>query len=123
MSHVNLQGQEARGLNLMSGIKFGTITWVPADNAALDEDSPFWNIMTPAGAVDVLMPASTEARKGLAFLITNNNGVGAVTLKTSADAVFDPSIVIGDGETTLVACTGSAVAADGWKAISTATSA
>ena len=104
----------------MSGIKMGTLEFVPADNAVIDADSPFWIIMDPAGAVDILMPAAA-GNKGLMFLMSNISA-NAITLKTSGDAAFTTAIVLAATESAFVFCTGHATAALGWRAIGTTVS-
>lgn len=88
---------------------------IPADNFPLPADGPPLWFMTPAGAVDVLMPTSTAARKGLMFII-NNLSANTITLKTDGDAAFTTAIVIATTETAVVFCTGSATQALGWRA-------
>lgn len=122
MSHVNLFGQKLFNSIFSGGNRLQAVELVPADNFALPVDSPPLVILNPAGAVDVLMPASTEAIKGLFFLISNVSA-NAITLKTSADAAFTTAIVLAAGESTIVFCTGSATAALGWRALATASSA
>jgi hypothetical protein len=122
MTHRNLHGQRAWDVFIGPQWKLQSVEWVPADNAVLDPNSPPMVIVNPAGAIDILMPASTEARKGLMFLIVNASA-NAVTLKTSADAAFTTAIVLAANESTLVFCTGSATAALGWRALGTASSA
>lgn len=121
MGRVNGEDQKQYGIRIESQWKLGSVEWVPADNAALDPDSPPLVIMNPAGAVDVLMPASDDTTKGLCFLMSNISA-SVITLKTSGDAAFTTAISIGAGESTLVFCTGSATAALGWRAIGTASS-
>lgn len=122
MSKVNLEFGRAFKLMIESGWKLKAKVWTPADNDVITADDPPLLIASPAGAIDLLMPASNAANQGLMFLIVNNSA-NAITLKTSADAGFTTAIVIGANETTLVVCTGNATAALGWQAIGTASSA
>lgn len=110
------------GLFIQNEFRLGSVDWVPADNEALDPDMPTLIFANPAGAVDVLLPESTAARKGLAFLISNVSA-SAITFKTSADAAFTTAIVLAAGESAWVFCTGSATPELGWRATGTASSA
>lgn len=93
-----------------------------ADNFVIDEDMPPLLFLNNAGAIDVLLPESTEARKGLCFWVWNESA-NAITMKTSLDAGFTTAIVLAAGEGTMVVCTGSATPALGWRAMGTASSA
>lgn len=106
---------------IQSGFRLGVAEFVPADNFAIDEDMPTWLILDPAGAVDVLLPESTAARKGLGFFITNISA-STITLKSSGDAAFTTAISLATMESTWVFCTGHATAALGWRAGATAAS-
>lgn len=121
MSRMNHEDNKFYNPLICCGLRLQSMSFVPADNAVIDPDSPPMIIMDPAGAVDVLMPEATEARKGLTFLMVNVSA-NAITLKTSGDAAFTTAIVIAGGESTLVFCTGSATAALGWRACATAAS-
>lgn len=103
------------------GWKLRKMVWVPADNAVLDEDFAPYIELNPAGAVDILMPESTEARRGLMFLLSNISA-NTVTLKTNGDAAFTTAISIATLENTIVFCTGSSTQAIGWRALATALS-
>lgn len=117
----NQEGNRMGDFYIEKGLRLASMEWVPADNALLPADAPPLQIMNPGGAVDILMPESTAARKGLTFMISNVSA-STITLKTSADAAFTTAIAIAAGETTIVFCTGSATAALGWRAIATAAS-
>lgn len=121
MSRLNLEDNKAFNFFIQSGLRFGSMDWVPVDNEVLDPDSPTLIFANPAGAVDILMPAASDALKGLTFIICNVSA-NAITLKTSADAAFTTAIVLAAGECTMVICTGSATAALGWRAFATAAS-
>lgn len=116
----NLDDNKAYGLRLERNVYMGSMEWVPVDNEVIDPNSPFWLIMNPGGAIDILMPAA-DGKKGLVFLMSNVSA-NAITLKTSADAAFTTAIVLAGGESAFVFCTGSATAALGWRAIATAAS-
>lgn len=122
MSRLNIEGNRLADFVIERGLRLRSQEWVPADNAVIDANMPPLLIMAPAGAIDILMPVSNDANKGLTFLMVNNSA-NAITLKTSADAAFTTAIVLAANETTLVVCTGSATAALGWRAIGTASSA
>lgn len=122
MSKVNMEFNRLFKTIIESGWKLASKEWIPADNDTITADDPPLLIAAPAGAIDLLMPASNAANKGLMFLICNNSA-NAITLKTSGDAAFTTAIVLAANETTLVVCTGHATAALGWRAIGTASSA
>lgn len=122
MSRVNTEGNRSADALIERGWKLASQVWVPADNAVIDANMPPLLIMAPAGAIDILMPPSNAANKGLMFLLVNNSA-NAITLKTSGDAAFATAIVLAANETTLVVCTGHATANLGWAAIGTASSA
>lgn len=119
---TNLEDNRAHGLRLGPGTRGRKLSFVPADNAVIDADSPFYIEMNPAGAVDVLMPASSAALAGLMFLMSNISA-SAITLKTDGDAGFTTAIVLAANEATIVFCTGSTTQAVGWRALATASSA
>lgn len=121
MSRLNLEDNKLYAPTIETLFKLRTIELVPADNHVFDADYPPLVIMNPAGAVDVLMPASSDTLKGVCYLISNVSA-NAITLKTSADAAFTTAIVLAGGESAWVFCTGSATAALGWRAIATAAS-
>lgn len=117
----NLEDVKMYRPRIQSGLFLGTVEWVPADNAVIDEDSPVWHILNPAGAVDLLLPESTAARKGLAFLLTNISA-NSITVKASDDTAFTTTIVLATMESAWVMCTGNADKALGWRATATAAS-
>lgn len=119
---TNSEGNRQADFLIERGLKLASQEWVPADNAIIDANMPPLLIMAPAGAIDILMPASTAALKGLTFVMMNNSA-NAITLKTSGDAAFTTAIALAANETTMVICTGSATAALGWRAVGTASSA
>lgn len=121
MGRVNGEDQKLYNPRIESGLVFGSVEWVPADNAALDPDSPTLVFLNPAGAVDILMPDGTTVPKGLAFLMVNISA-STITLKTSGDAAFTTAIVLLAGESAWVFNTGSATAALQWRATGTAPS-
>jgi hypothetical protein len=122
MGRVNQEGNRYADIFIERGFRLGSQEWVPVDNEVINANMPPLLIMAPAGAIDILMPASTPERKGLTFVMMNNSA-NAITLKTSADAAFTTAIVLAANETTMVVCTGHATAALGWRAIGTASSA
>lgn len=122
MSRMNHENSRIDFPFIGAGLRLGSLECVPADNFVIEDDMPPYLIFAPAGAIDVLLPESTAARKGLCFLVSNNSA-NAITFKTSADAAFTTAIVLAANETTLLVCTGHATAALGWRAIGTASSA
>lgn len=120
MTHRNLLGGNILDhITLGPGLKLAYLEQVNADNMALDPESPPLLFLNPAGAVDLLMPASTAARKGLTFIIVNLSG-NVITLKTSGDAAFATAIALAAGVATIVVCTGSSTANLGWRALALA---
>jgi len=117
----NLEDVKMYRPRIQSGLFLGMVEWVPADNAVIDEDSPVWHILDPAGAIDLLMPESTPARRGLAFLLTNISA-NTITVKSSGDAAFTTAISLATMESAWVVCTGHATAGLGWRATATAAS-
>jgi hypothetical protein len=122
MSHQNLHGEQAFDLQIVSGLRFGVGTFTAADNYVITKDHPTVLLIGAAGAIDVLLPAATEAIKGLTFFIFNTSA-STITVKSSGDAAFTTAITLLTLEGTMVVCTGSATAALGWRGIATATSA
>lgn len=109
------------GESIFKGWRLKKMVWVPADNAVFDKGFAPYIELNPAGAVDILLPAVTEADAGLMFLLSNISG-NTITLKTAGDAAFTTAIVIATMENTILFCTGSTTAALGWRAIATAPS-
>lgn len=103
------------------GWRLESMLWVPADNAVFDINFPPYVELNPAGAVDILLPTSNAARRGLMFLLSNISA-STVTLKTDGDAAFTTAIVLATLENTIIFCTGSATQAIGWRALATALS-
>lgn len=121
MSRMNQEDNKIYNPFFCTGFRLLSMEWVPADNFVLDPDAPPLLIMSPAGAVDVLMPTSSADIKGLTFFMVNASG-NAITLKTDGDAAFTTAIVLAANECTIVFCTGSSTQAVGWRAIATAAS-
>jgi hypothetical protein len=118
MSRLNENDARSQDVLICSGLKLGQMDFVPADNTVITKDHPTVLRMTPAGAVDLLMPPSNEQTKGLVFLMVNVGAGGIITLKTSADAAFATAITIAvSGGWALVQCTGSPTANLGWREI------
>ncbi len=85
---------------ITKGFKLACLTLVlPADNYQITADHPPVLNLDPDGAKDVLLPAASEATRGLTFFIKNwAGGSEDITIKTSADAALSPSIVISQNE-------------------------
>lgn len=115
MSRVNESDARTYRPRLEAGVRLGTMEHIPADNFILSADAPTVQIMNPAGAIDVLMPPSNAANKGLLFIIMNVSA-NTITLKTDGDAAFTQAIAVAAQQTSYVICTGSATAASGWRA-------
>jgi hypothetical protein len=116
---TNLEDNKARDIRLGPGLVFESMDLVPADNFALDAQSPPLVFLNPAGAIDVLLPTSTAARKGLTFIVVNQSA-NAITFKTDGDAAFTQAIVAAAGQITILVCTGSATQVVGWRGHSAA---
>lgn len=103
----DLEGQDARNLRQVSKARKGMLEAIPADNYAIAADFPPVLVLTPAGAIDVLMPAASVDITGLTFEIYNQGAGGTITLKTSADAAFSPAITIAVNTGRKVICNGT----------------
>lgn len=121
MGRVNLEDNKLYSPFIRSGLRFGCIEHTAADNFVIDEDSPTVMLIGAAGAIDVLLPEATEARKGLTFIIFNVSA-STITVKSSGDAAFTTAISLATLEGTILICTGSATAGIGWRALGTALS-
>jgi len=118
MSRVNENDSRSVGAYHAGGFKLGVCELVPANDYVLSAKMPPVVIMTPAGAVDVLMPASSAETKGLTFWIYNVGAGGIITLKTSTDAAFATAITVAvSGGWVMVVCTGSPTANLGWRVV------
>lgn len=118
MSRVNLDDNRIQDALHPSGFKMGQMDLVPTDNYVLTKSHPPVLRMTPAGAIDVLLPASTDETRGMVFWIHNIGAGGVITLKTSGDVALSPAITIAvSGGWVMVQCTGSATANAGWKVV------
>lgn len=113
MSRINLSDALIRGLRIGPEMRFRTELSVQADNFMVDPLSPPMIFLNPAGAIDVLMPLSTELRKGLIFIFVNLSA-NIVTLKTNADVAFTTPITVAANGATRVVCTGSSSNSLGW---------
>ena len=116
-SVTNGRDQRLEGAWITKGLKldFKRVT-LAADNYALSADDPPVIYIDPAAAArDVLLPAISEATRGLTFFIFNQSdatGGEDITLKTSADGAISPSPVIAVGEGAIVTNNGIA-----WRAL------
>lgn len=119
MSRLNMEDVRLRRCRVGVGRIHECLSYIPADNWALPADAPPVVMLTPAGAVDVLMPTSNQARQGLRFTIINLSA-NTITLKTDGDAAFTSAIAIVAGQMAEVICTGSATQALGWRAMTAA---
>ena len=121
MSRVNMDDNVLHYPRIACGLKLNSMWTVAADNFVVDEDMPPLLFLDNAGAIDVLLPAATEARKGLTFIIFNVSS-NTITVKSSGDAAFTTAISLATNEGTIVTCTGSSTAALGWRGMATALS-
>lgn len=122
MSKINLEFNRLFKTVVEAGWRLKPKVWVPASGDAIGTDDPPLQIMAPAGAVNVKLPASDSTTQGLMFMLVNNSA-NAITMQTSGGAGFTTAIVLAANESTLAVCTGNATAALGWQAIGTASSA
>lgn len=119
MTRVLLENNPMFDPVIEKGWRLRAADLVPADNFPLPADGPPLWFLAPAGAIDILMPTSSAARKGLTFLLVNTSA-NAITLKTDGDAAFTVAIVIAANQSCLVVCTGSTTQASGWRGHSAA---
>jgi hypothetical protein len=115
MARTNVEGARLRDIQHGAGMKLANAELVPADNYPVTIDHPPLLFLNPAGAVDVLMPTSNNARKGLIFILVNLSG-NVITLKTDGDAAFTTAITVAATSTTRVVCTGNTSQVLGWRA-------
>lgn len=103
---------------IKSGLKLAMVDLVPADNFVITADMPTVLRCTPAGAIDMLLPASNEKNRGLVFIVVNIGAGGIITLKASDDTAFSPTITTAvSGGWSAVICTGSSTVNTGWREI------
>lgn len=115
MSRINMEGMRLRDARIGPGNIMSSQQLVPADNFVVDPNSEPFLFMNPAGAIDILMPTSSLARKGLWFVIVNLSA-NIITLKTDGDAAFTTAITVGATAAGRVVCTGDTTQALGWRA-------
>lgn len=115
MARINLEGARVRDIRYGPGFVMQSAEIAPADNYPLPADAPPLLFLNPAGAIDMLMPTSTSARKGLTFIMVNLSG-NIITLKTDADAAFTTAIAIAATSSQRVVCTGNPSQVLGWRA-------
>lgn len=100
---------------IRQGFRLNVGTIIPANGFVVDPNMPTFLDMTPAGAINVLMPPSTAARKGLVFIFTNFGAGGVITLQTDGGAAFATAVTVAiNGGVTRVRCTGNPTANLGW---------
>ena len=116
---TNVEGNRQREVKFGPGFQLRSMSLVPADNFQITVDMPPLIFATPAGAIDMLMPTSNDARKGMMFIIVNLSA-NTITLKTDGDAAFTAAIAIASTQMAVVVCTGSATQAVGWRAMTAA---
>lgn len=115
----NIEDVKIRGGRHSAGFYLDSVALVPADNYQITVEHPPLLLLTPAGAIDVLMPTSNALRAGLTFIIVNLSA-NTITLKTDGDAAFAAAIAIASTQTAIVVCTGSATQNVGWRALTAA---
>lgn len=119
MTRVLLENNPMFDPVIEKGFRLRCADLVPADNFPLPADGPPCWFMAPAGAIDILLPTSTVARKGLTFFIYNTSA-NVITFKTDGDAAFTVPIVAAANQMTILTCTGSTTQASGWRGHSAA---
>ena len=112
----NLDDNKAQGLCIGPGLRFATMNWVPANNAPITDQFPPMILLNPAGAVNVFLPDSSPARKGLAYLLVNVSAF-TVTCQTTAGAAFTTAIALTTNQSCWVVCTGDPSLPLGWRKI------
>jgi hypothetical protein len=115
MSRQNLDGQRQSNQLVGPGFQFQNETFINANGVAVDPNSPPMIFLNPAGAVNLLLPTSTLARKGLAFIFINLSG-NIVTLQTDGGAGFTTAVTVPATGATRVVCTGDSSQVLGWRA-------
>lgn len=115
MSHSNLSGNRLRDARLGPGNIMGNQQHVPATGFVVDPNSEPFLFMNPAGAINVLMPTSSQARKGLWFVFVNLSA-NIITLQTDGGAGFTTAVTVPATGATRVVCTGDTTQALGWRA-------
>lgn len=114
MGRMNMEGARLRDMLHCAGFQYQSTEWVPADNYALPIDAPPLLFPNPAGAIDILMPTSTVARKGKVFIFVNLSA-NIITLKTDGDAAFTTAITVAATAAQRVVCTGNTSQVLGWR--------
>lgn len=116
MSRVNLEGLRARDVRHGPGFTFQseTIAAGPSTGFVIDPNSPTVLFMTPGGAINVRLPASTPARTGLVFIICNVGGGGTITAQASDGSAFTATMTAAANTSLRAICTGSSTVAAGW---------
>lgn len=113
MSRINLEGLRTRDIRYGPGFQFQSETLVPATGFVVDPNSPPMLMLNPAGAVNVRLPTSTDARRGLIFIFVNISG-SVITLQTDGGAAFATAISVAANAANRVVCTGNSTQNLGW---------
>jgi hypothetical protein len=116
MSRINLDDNRTYGMTLGPKTKFANEQAIQTTGQVIDVGSPPVIFLTPAGAINLLLPPSSgvgAAAKGQVFIFVNLSG-NVVTLQTSAGGAFTTAVTVAANGATRVICTGSAVAGLGW---------
>lgn len=119
MSRVLLENNPIFDPVIEKGFRLRCADLINADLFALPADGPPCWFLTPAGAVILLMPTSSLARKGLTFILHNLSG-STITVKTDGNAAFTTAIAITAGQSCILTCTGSTTQVLGWRGHSAA---
>jgi hypothetical protein len=113
---MNMEDVRFRNCRWGKGVYFEAASFVPADNFVLTVDHPPLLFLTPAGAIDILMPTSTLLRQGLTFFVHNLGGA-TITFKTDGDAAFATAAALATTQNCIMQCTGSTTQNLGWRKI------
>lgn len=115
MARTNIEGARTRDILMGAGQQYASAVIVPADNYVVSIEAPPLLFLNPAGAIDILMPTSTVARRGKIFIIVNLSA-NIITLKTDGDAAFTTAITVAATSSNRVVCTGDTSQVLGWRA-------
>jgi hypothetical protein len=114
MGRMNIEDPKARGFRGGGGFLFEGMDFVPVGSYTITDKHPPYIRLAPAGAVNVLMPTSTPAKKGMIFIV-KNAGAGALTFQTDGGAGFTVALTAATTVLVRLICTGSTTQAAGWE--------
>lgn len=112
----NLDDVRIRNSRQGKGQYMESADFAPATGFVLTIDHPPLLILNPAGAVNILMPTSNLARKGLMFYVLNPSAF-TITFQTDGGAAFTTAMALTTTQNCILICTGSTTQALGWRKI------